>query len=193
MLCPSCDCALPESQLGRCPFCGASTTVASAAPAAGAGRRRDAPRSRSSPLHQCGVWPAVRLSGPPQTPPIETPPLARPFPSAHTVPSDPVDALSLALQVVVDEFGIDLACSDPPWLQNLLADYSPHTRALNRVAALAAREGVPGWLRAARPEEIDAVVSGAVSRLASTMAIDRGAAHAAVTAWALALRSIRQP
>ena len=98
-----------------------------------------------------------------------------------------VDSLVRGLGAALIERGIDRACADTHWLQNILADYSPQTPALNRVAALAAREGVPGWLHGASPGMVDAVVAQAVSRLATAHAIEAGAAHDAVSAWARAL------
>ena len=101
--------------------------------------------------------------------------------------SAPLDLLTAGLQAVVREYGLDRARADASWLQNILADYSPQTPALNRVAALAAREGVPGWFQSAAPGALDAVVAQAVNRLTSAHAIDAGAAHDAVSGWARAL------
>ncbi len=88
---------------------------------------------------------------------------------------------------MIREHGLERARNDERWLQNLLADYSPQTPALNRVAALAAREGVPGWLQGAAPGTLDALVAQAVSRLVTAHAIQPGAAHDAISAWARAL------
>ncbi len=101
--------------------------------------------------------------------------------------STPLTLLTAGLQAVVREHGLERARSDERWLQNVLADYSPQTPALNRVAALAAREGVPGWLQGAVPGMVDAVVAQAVRRLATVYAIEPGAAHDAISAWAQAL------
>jgi len=98
-----------------------------------------------------------------------------------------LEFLAAALQTVLQAHGVDRACSDATWLQNILADYSPQTPALNRVAALAAREGVPAWLTAAEPGQVDGVVTQAVIRLVSGQGIDSGVAHDAVLAWARAL------
>ena len=97
------------------------------------------------------------------------------------------DELAAGLSAVLKEHGLERARADSNWLKNVLADFSPHTQALNRVAALAAREGVPGWLQSAAPGTVDAVVAQAVSRLVSNHAIDQGKAHDAVIAWAKAL------
>jgi hypothetical protein len=99
----------------------------------------------------------------------------------------PIDALAGALETVLREHGLERACADANWLRNILADFSPQTPALNRVAALAAREGVTAWLKGAAPAASDAVVTQAVNQLASTHAIDQGIAHDAVSAWARAL------
>lgn len=101
--------------------------------------------------------------------------------------SAPMNLLTAGLQAVLREHGLERARNDERWLQNLLADYSPQTQALNRVAALAAREGVPGWLQGAAPGLADALVAQAVTRLATAHAIEPGAAHDAVSAWARAL------
>jgi formylglycine-generating enzyme required for sulfatase activity len=103
------------------------------------------------------------------------------------VSSTPLNLLTAGLEAVIREHGLERSRSDERWLQNLLADYSPRTPALNRVAALAAREGVPGWLQGAAPGTVDAVVGQAVHRLATVHAIEPGAAHDAIGAWARAL------
>ena len=95
--------------------------------------------------------------------------------------------LATGLQKVLRDFGSARACEDATWLQSILADYSPQTAALNRVAALAAREGVPAWLTAAASGQVDAVVTQAVTRLVSGHGIDQGVAVDAVLAWAQAL------
>lgn len=92
------------------------------------------------------------------------------------------------LKDVLDEHGFERARSDAGWLNNILADYSPQTSALNRVVATVAREGFADLLRGATTVgESDAVVSQAVSRLVSVHAIEQGAAYDAVTAWATVL------
>ena len=92
------------------------------------------------------------------------------------------------LKYVVDEHGFERARSDPGWLYNILADYSPQTSALNRVVATVGREGFPDLLWcAATVGESDAIVGQAVSRLVSAHAIEHGAAYDAVTAWATVL------
>ena len=101
--------------------------------------------------------------------------------------STKVDEFATGLRSVLQAHGVDRACSDATWLQNILADYSPQTPALNRVAALAAREGIPHWLTGAAPGKVDEVVTQAVSRLVLKHAIEPGAAHDAVLAWARAL------
>jgi formylglycine-generating enzyme required for sulfatase activity len=98
-----------------------------------------------------------------------------------------LEFLAAALQTVLQAHGVERVCGDATWLQNILADYSPQTPALNRVAALAVREGVPAWLTAAAPGQVDGVVSQAVTRLVSGQGIDSGVAHDAVLAWARAL------
>jgi sulfatase modifying factor 1 len=92
------------------------------------------------------------------------------------------------LKDVLDEHGFERARSDAGWLNNILADYSPQTPALNRVVATVAREGLPDLLRRATTiGESDAVVRQAVSRLVSAHAIEQGAAYDAVTVWAKVL------
>jgi formylglycine-generating enzyme required for sulfatase activity len=92
------------------------------------------------------------------------------------------------LKDVLDEHGFERARSDAGWLNNILADYSPQTPALNRVVATVAREGFPDLLRTATTVgQSDAVVRQAVSRLVSAHAIEQGAAYDAVTVWAKVL------
>ena len=97
-------------------------------------------------------------------------------------------ALVKGLKVVLDEYGFERTRLDAGWLNNILADYSPQTPALNRVAATVAREGFADLLRRATTVvESDAVVRQAVSRLVLVHAIEQGVAYDAVTAWATVL------